>query len=422
MASNASDAETANLISEGQKSGCSTASRIGICCCASLCVVLVLFGAVYGYLVHMLTNMAVDKMLVMNVSLTHQYCTSGFDMGNMTYNIWWPGCEVIGTDVKKLNDCAKPCFDADLLTRMNIFNTKNPGKQVSYSSRDRGGVETVKLTGWWLPAAANGSKQPAPRIALQHGFTANSNKFRTMLAAYMLRTLGFDVLINNFRDHCYSEDSDIDIYQWGQSYPYDLLGAWDYLRMDPDGALGGTRAADQVGLMGFSKGGFTTVNAFGLEHKVPAAWVDGPPFTPEVVFANGAEIEMQKLGIGFLGPSLISTVWSNVRKIALEKGVDVDKNLPQKVLPTGPDVKRPIYWVGNKGDTTVPIREGIALMKLVQQYPAKYDLSRWEASGTCNGVDHCVDHLQHFNKYMHELATFWSAVFGVETHPAAESM
>ncbi len=37
------------------------------------------------------------------------------------------------------------------------------------------------------------------------GFQENSNGFRQQFVAFILRSLGYDVLLNNFRDRCYSE-------------------------------------------------------------------------------------------------------------------------------------------------------------------------------------------------------------------------
>mmetsp|Transcript_9586 Transcript_9586/g.21991 ORF Transcript_9586/g.21991 Transcript_9586/m.21991 type:complete len:451 (-) Transcript_9586:66-1418(-) len=412
----ASDTETAMLNPSPQKRDANVSSSSTSCacrcCCSCLCILVVILIGAYAHIIRMLTNIALDNMLHMNREQTHQYCNSGLAMENLTYKIWWPGCGEVSSS-PDFQKCTSPCFDPKLLKRMNAFNKKNPGTRVSYPSRVHDKLETIQLEGWWLPAA-NGSKKTTPRIVVQHGFKANSNKFRTALAAYMLRTIGYDVLVNNFRDHCYSDDSDVDIYQWGQAYPYDLLGAWDYLTSDPDGLLGGSRPANKVGLMGFSKGAFTAINAFGLEGDVPAVWVDSPPFTPEVVFANGAQIEMDKMGIGFLGPLLIGPVWWIVTKNALSHGVDLNSNLPSKVLPQGPDKTRPIFWVGNEEDTTVPLYEGRSLMEFVEKYPEKYSIrGRWEATGACNGDDHCVTHLHHFDKYLHELDKFWSAALDV---------
>jgi len=298
----------------------------------------------------------------------------------------------------------------------HAFNKAHPGKLVKYFSRDKEGVESVGLEGWWLPAPSEkSSKKSAPRIVLQHGFKSNSNNFRPYLAAYMLRKLGFSVLVNNFRDHGYSDKSENHIYEWGDAYPYDLLGAWDYARMDPGGDLGGEMASNKVGIMGFSKGAFTTVNAFGLEADVPAAWVDSPPFTPKIVFGAGATKEMSGLGIGFAAPLLIDPVWDRVLDEASSHGVDFNKNLPKDVLPSGPDTKRPIFVTSNVNDATVPIGELDQLVALLEEYPEKYSTSKWVNDDTCGDENHCVDHLSKFDDDSTKLCEFWKPVFELST-------
>lgn len=199
----------------------------------------------------------------------------------------------------------------------------------------------------------------------------------------------------------------------GDAYPYDTLGAWDYARMDPDGVLGGEMETSKVGVMGFSKGAFTTLNVFGLEGDVPAVWVDSPPFTPKVVFAHGAEKEMAGMGIAFVAPLLITPVWDNVEAEAASKGVDLNKNLPEKVLPAAPDKQRPIFVTSNVQDDTVPIGEMDRLLALLADYPEKYSVSKWVNDGTCNGDDHCVDHIRLFDEYSKKACDFWKPALGL---------
>jgi predicted alpha/beta-fold hydrolase len=148
----------------------------------------------------------------------NEYCgKKNLDMANITESTWWPGCGMISKMAEfaakgeGLGKCPKNgCVEKATMEDMDAFNTKHGGKLVSYNSRagkDKHGkdIEVVKLTGWWLPAP--NAKADTPRIVLQHGFTDNSNKFRTMFVAYLLRKLGYSVLVNNLRDHCYSEDS-----------------------------------------------------------------------------------------------------------------------------------------------------------------------------------------------------------------------
>merc|ERR1739848_773185 len=74
--------------------------------------------------------------------------------------------------------------------------------------------------------------------------------------------MGFSVLLNNIRGVGYSENTTAGITTWGYAYHFDLLGAWDYLKQDPDSILGGQLPASKVGIMGFSMGAFITLNAF----------------------------------------------------------------------------------------------------------------------------------------------------------------
>jgi len=287
---------------------------------------------------------------------------------------------------------------------------------VSYNSRvDKEGkifAETVKLTGWFLPAPKHNAS--TPRIVLQHGFKSNSNMHRTQFFAYQLRKLGFSVLVNNFRDHCYSADTKVRVNQWGHAGPYDTLGAWDYAVNDPDSVFGGPIDAKFVGVLGFSMGAFTTVSLFGLEARVPAVWVDAPPFDPKAGFAMGFASGLADKRAGLLAPILINPVWANIKEAAKAKGVDLDENTPAKTLPKGPDTKRPIFWVGNKDDTVVAYEDGAKLRAVLDKYPKKYEYHGWHLKGKCNGKDHCEDHIRIPDEYEAKMCTFWAGVFGLE--------
>mmetsp|Transcript_147973 Transcript_147973/g.368771 ORF Transcript_147973/g.368771 Transcript_147973/m.368771 type:complete len:414 (-) Transcript_147973:75-1316(-) len=376
-------------------------------CGAVCCVLTVIFIVLYIVAINVLTDMAIGKFVTLNDTKVEEWTGPDVTQESLVYNNWWPGCGTVSSMDDFDGKCGEPCFSADLMEDVRAFNKEHPGKRVKYFSRDQEGVENVGLEGWWLPAPSGG--ESAPRIILQHGFTENSNTFRPFLAAYMLRKIGFSVLLNNFRDHGYSDKSSNHVYEWGDAYPYDLLGAWDYARMDPDGSLGGEMATEKVGIMGFSKGAFTTVNAFGLEGDVPAVWVDSPPFEPKVVFATGAAKELG--GLAFVAPLIVDPVWDRVEDHAASFNVDINKNLPAEVLPAGPDKKRPIFVTSNINDGTVPIGEMDSLVALLETYPEKYSVDTWKNDGTCNGDNHCVDHLSNFEEYSKKLCEFWKPVF-----------
>merc|ERR1712014_374529 len=167
------------------------------------------------------------------------------------------------------------------------------------------------------------------------------------------------------------------------------------------------------GLQGFSKGGFITSAAIGMEGQVPGAWVDGPPFTPEIVFMHGARKVLDELGIAFLNPGnvLLNPAWAKVEEAALAKGVDLNENLPRETLPTGPNTKRPFFWSGNTDDDTVPISEGYALVDLLKEYPEKYDVETFVSSGFCHGHAHHYDMFAKNEEYKTLLCRFWTKTF-----------
>ena len=120
----------------------------------------------------------------------------------------------------------------------------------------------------------------------------NNNHCGVQMTCFLLRTMGFSCLAPSVRDFGLSGPSTHpNVVTWGyvpwpvnsldspgaQDYHLDLLGAWDYAVADPDDLLGGTLEEDQVGIMGFSKGGYGAAIAMGLEPRISAAWIDSAP-------------------------------------------------------------------------------------------------------------------------------------------------
>jgi len=364
----------------------------------------------YYVLVSIVTGQGEQDFLLINEEGVNAFCTPGLTMANLPSHSRWPGCG----DVRDLSDfeaCAEPCYSKHFIRSIEEFSAKYPGQLVTYESRRNPFLKTVKLTGWWLPAPGtkkgNSSKEePATRVVVQHTIGENSNTFRTQLTAYMLRSLGFSVLLNNLRDHCYSEDSSNHLIGWGHSYPFDVLGAWDYARSDPDGQLGGPLPAGQVGIMGFSSGAYITAIALGLESKVPAAWLDSAPLRPKSTF-----MDRELFGLGPLAGPVLNQAWSNLEGRAEDRGVLFNQHLPEEVLPQGPDTRRHVGWVHNKQDAMVSFSEGEKLVKLLESLPQKYEVMKFETEGDCNGETHAVDNLRLFNEYAARLCSFWTQAF-----------
>lgn len=356
--------------------------------------------------------MAVEEFVTVDDAMAQESCHEGLTMDNITYNVWWPGC----SHEYPSQTCTQPCYDVGILEDMDAFNKNNPGKLVTFQSRPGAGhdgnpIDVVELSGWWLPAP---NEPAAPRIVLQHGFTQNSNKGFQQLAAYMLRSLGFSVLLPNFRDHCFSGNTSEHVYQWSNAYPFDLLGAWDYAVADPGGLLGGRRDAGQVGLQGFSMGAFVTAIAFGLEGRAPAAWVDSGPWTTRVAFEQNFRTTADGMGLGFLAGLLLPRVWESVKSVALERGVDYDWQLPRQTLPSGPDTRRPIYTHANEDDATVPFSEHVRLVDFLAGYPEKYTVGYWVTAGICHESAHHREIFSRHEEYKDRLCSFWAGVFDLE--------
>jgi pimeloyl-ACP methyl ester carboxylesterase len=372
-------------------------------------------------LVDALTEDAIDKFITHDEGKVGSNCDDAkLNMSSMVETISWPGCG----DIKSIDDfdkCTGTCIQTATMREIDDFNTQHPGMKVSYVSRTGAGengvaLEQVNLTGWWLPAPGHNSN--TPRIVVQHGHTSNSNQFRQLFVAFQLRKLGYSVLVNNLRDHCYSDDSDASVVEWGHAYPYDVLGAWDYLRSDPDKVLGGALDDGKVGILGFSMGALLTTTAFGIEGNVPAVWVDGPPLSPESAFRFGSfhHVRDNYLPNAWLAQKatdiIIPPVWENVVAEALKKGVDISEYTPGKVLPAGPETKRKIMVTANIHDTTVNIADGRELIEMLEALPSRYQVSDLTFTELCNGKDHCIDHLAEADRYSAEMCKFWSDVFG----------
>jgi len=384
-------------------------------CCGGLLFVLLLA------LLHVLTDMAVEAFLDLDQAEDRAYTYPNATSASLVSSVWWPGCGYVHNMSDFSSGCAEPCFSAEWLDDMYAFNLRNPGELVNYTSRQADGVSTIKLGGWWLPAPASNATDPSPVVVLQHPFKSNSNHFRLQMAAFMLRRRGFGVLLSNWRDHGYSDSSGTGTYQWGDAYVYDVLGAWDFVVADPDGKLGGPRSSDLVGVMGFSKGAFVSTTAFGMEGRIPGAWADGGPFTPEAVFKHGARKTMASMSVGFLAPLTVGTVWDRLVEKASRRGVHLSRHLPENTLPAGPDTRRRIYVVADVGDDTVPLSQAQSLATLLQGHAEKYDATVWTTSASCHGSSHCMQLLDEYEDYETRLCAFWSGVFGLDSSTRCHS-
>jgi len=384
----------------------------------------------------------VEKMIGFYLGVDDEYAlmSCGYDgidlnMSTMVNKNVWPGCGVPVEDgygrvgaLADFDSCNGTCLKRQVMEEMSDFNAMHGGERVSYTSRagkDRAGkeIEVVELTGWWLPAPQHAST--TPRIIVVHGLHENSNSAIEQFAAFLLRKLGYSVLVHSYRDTCYSGTSKAHINEWGHAHPFDILGAWDFLQKDPDGVLGGPMPSSKVGIMGFSEGAFLTGASFGMEAAVPAVWLDAPPFNlfgalKAFVHANLVKLRLQ--GEADKVESILPYVYEQGAEYASHKGVHITDFTPENTLPNGPDNKRPIMVSGNSLDDVVIYDENHAkLISFLKQYPEKYLVSTLLFTHACNGKYHCIDHYASSGRYAAELCIFWSRVFNASQNCSVTS-
>jgi len=175
-------------------------------------------------------------------------------------------------------------------------------------------------------------------------------------------------------------------------------------------------------------GGFVTANAFGMEDKVPGAWIDGAPFTPrdgfEAAFAKGVgDLASGKAGdVGqslgeWVGGHISDETWALIEEEAAKKGADLNSHIPEEQLLKSSNTKRPVYVTANKHDATVPFSSTSKYVELFKgDGKDKYDLKGfWEQEKVCGDQGaHCFGHLIYTDEYEDKLCNFWSEVFGTK--------
>mmetsp|Transcript_149266 Transcript_149266/g.388237 ORF Transcript_149266/g.388237 Transcript_149266/m.388237 type:complete len:431 (+) Transcript_149266:61-1353(+) len=388
-----------------EKAGCRCCPRTRqgwlICGCSTCVCVLGVLILIVAIVVGNMGGNGITEL----PSETRVDTQEGVDPTNAMRITWLPGCGEGNKTDEEIDACGGSCFNSSFISQIESFYASNGFRMVNFSSRaGPEGQDVVQIQAWWIPPAPGinlGAGTP-PRVVVSHGTNQNQNKFETQIAGFLLASAGFGVLLPSLRDHGYSGSSSHGLFSWGWDYPYDILGAWDYAKEDPHGILGGP--TDQVGVMGFSMGGFTAMNAFGMEPAIPAVWADAPVFSVKDILLQ----EMRAQG-GPLGDLGIEFAWRFANS-----EVELHYNHPAGVLPNGPDVNRKVYIVQNSEDETVPTSQQDKLIELLEAYPQKYTLSGyWLTSAVCNEDKHRILHLMFPSKYRERLCLFWTDVFGL---------
>lgn len=376
-------------------------SSRGCCCClGSICCCFgILWVTVFivGYFVLAPKLVDLDVPQIRGAESSCDPAVSPQAIGqakNLTQQLWFPGCQ-----------------SGNLVSSMETLQAALTDNLVSFKSRNMEGHEQVDLSAWWLPAdpARVPLGMTAPRVVVQHGTSSDANKYRPMVAAYMLRSMGFSVLVVNLRDHCTSGSSSYETIGWGFDYPLDTLGAWDYAVQDPDGILGGNVSNNQVALWGCSMGAFLSATAFGMEAHIPGAFLDSFVWGP----FPASEWGLQHMFGDFLSAFLLPGTWAPAwLAVLLRAQVDLTLNTPEKTLPKGPPSGRKIGMSENKRDKTTPFADALSLQDFIKKSSKQYSLvANLVVDTDCNGTDHVIAHLTSPNEYRSSLCDWASATF-----------
>jgi dipeptidyl aminopeptidase/acylaminoacyl peptidase len=121
----------------------------------------------------------------------------------------------------------------------------------------------VTVSGWFVA-----SPEPdRPAVVVVHGHMACKRDTTVLVPAGMLHRGGYNVLLIDLRDHGDSTRDD-GRYAGGTDEYLDVLGAWDWLRLERG------FEESRIGLAGISLGAATTLIAAGEAPAVAATWAD----------------------------------------------------------------------------------------------------------------------------------------------------
>jgi dipeptidyl aminopeptidase/acylaminoacyl peptidase len=212
---------------------------------------------------------------------------------------------------------------------------------------------------------------------------ASKKDANVLVPAGMLSHSGFNVLMYDLRNHGES-DRDNGRTGIGNREYQDVLGAWNWLIKNKG------YSHERIGLYGVSLGGATTLDAFGEEPQIAAAFVDSP-------FGNLPEIIDAELTRNHY-PKILTTpaIWM-ARIVA---GDYLLAHSPTEAFYNNRG--RPIYIVHGTGDERISVDQTRELAALAKQTGA--NLTVWIPEG----VGHVGSVFVHPNEYQQRLLDFFN--------------
>jgi len=238
--------------------------------------------------------------------------------------------------------------------------------------------------------------------------SSSFNAIKVQLPAYFLRSMGISVLLPNLRDHGSSSNTSHGRISWATEYPYDALGAWDYVVEDPDGDLGGERDPSKVGVAGGSLGGLVAASAFGLEERIPGLWLNGAIFDPKVDLMGKNVAKF----LGPLAPVLYEPAWW-VLETSL--GMSLGDLRPGSTMPLAGKKARPVAIIQSPQDSATPQSAVDGYKGVIAESQGRYELKlEWHPEGYCNGDPpgdiHVLESVKWPETYQAKACEFWSPI------------
>eukprot|EP00929_Paragymnodinium_shiwhaense_P046887 TRINITY_DN23839_c0_g1_i1.p1 TRINITY_DN23839_c0_g1~~TRINITY_DN23839_c0_g1_i1.p1 ORF type:complete len:490 (-),score=76.15 TRINITY_DN23839_c0_g1_i1:210-1679(-) len=314
---------------------------------------------------------------------------------------------------------SKSAFDGTW-QQLTAFNKKQGWKKLSFPSRQAEGVPDVTITAWYLESPVEPAKSPT--VLVLHGNNVNNNDHSVQTIGAWLRELNYNVIMPNLRGHGDSNSSQNGnnkrFLTWGAREVYDVLGAVDYVLADPDGTLGGKKKAAEVGLMGFSMGGYINQIAFGVQRDVGGLFIDSAVFDARKLLKDVIEATVGRVMAWFLFPQ----AWFWAERIS---GQDLDELTPANSLQGGD--RRKIASVHASDDVLVPYSQ--EEMRLEHLKKTDFVLTQQWYPETVPSSDapacspHCQMHLTKPHAYKNKLCVAFADMFGRDPTkcPSAET-
>ena len=205
----------------------------------------------------------------------------------------------------------------------------------------RGGEwEELVLRGWLLDGGGPGD---GPTVIVVHGL--NSNRAGDNALALADRLLDFDlnVLLFDLRGHGESDGEQVSA---GYFEKWDVLGAYDYLVQE--GAPPGS-----IGVLGFSMGGATALQAAALEPGIRAAVADS-------AFADVRDMIAQETARTTIFPKWMVPLFIPGMSVmsSVLYGIDVGAIVPEDAAST---LDYPILVIHGDADSRIPPEQSVRI-------------------------------------------------------------